>query len=135
MNNYFSDKELHLYDATTQEKIYMYYLRDELLNKVREALGPITCTSGHRNEKHNKEVGGATNSHHLCKDGYAACDLNPHKCSLEELWNYIKDNCSYAELILEYDQGIVHVSTNINPMLNVKRTSKRKIINNKRTYY
>jgi len=133
--DYFSDIELHLIDATTQEKIYMWYLKDKILNPVREALGKITCTSGHRNEKHNRDVGGAKNSHHLCKNGYAAADLRPSKVTIEELFEYVSVNFSYAELILEHDQGVVHVSMNIEPRLNIKRTSRRKLVDGEKVYY
>ena len=133
--NYFSDEELHLLDATTQEKVYMWYLRDKILNPVREAKGKITCSSGHRGIDHNREARGAENSHHLCKDGYAAADLIPDKCTLEVLFEYIRDNFSYAELILEYDQGVVHVSMNIDPEKNIKRTSKRKLVDGEKVYY
>ena len=133
--DYFSDEELHLLDATTQEKVYMWYLKDKILNPVREALGKMTCTSGHRNEKHNREVGGAKNSHHLCNNGYAAADLIPSNVALEELFKYIRDSYSYAELILEHDQGIIHVSMNIDPEKNTKRTSRRKLVDGKKVYY
>ena len=135
MKNYFDDKELHLLDATLQEKIYMWHLRDQILNPVREAKGKITCSSGHRNEKHNTEARGSKTSHHLCKDGYSAADLIPCECTLEILFEYIRDNFSYAELILEYDQGVVHVSSNIDPKKNAKRTSRRKLVDGEKVYY
>ena len=133
--NYFSNNELHLLDASLQEKVNMWYLRDEILNPVREQLGSISCTSGHRGKSHNTRVGGAETSHHLCQDGFAAVDLLPQKCSLEVLFEYIRDNFSYAELILEHDQGVVHVSCNIDPKKNAKRTSMRKVVNGKKVYY
>ena len=133
--DYFSDKELHLLDATTQEKVYMWYLKDKILNPVREAKGEMLCTSGHRNDEHNTRVGGVKTSHHKCKDGYAAADLKPKKCSLEELFEYVRDNYSYAELILEYDQSVIHVSMNIDPEKNIKRTSRRKLVDGKKVYY
>lgn len=133
--NWFSDHELHIEDATTQERIYMLYLRDEILNPLREKLGKITCTSGHRNKEHNKKEDGAKNSHHLCLNGYAAADLVPSECSLEKLFETIKNEFSYAELILEYDQHVVHVSANVDNKKNVKRTSKRKLVNGKKVYF
>jgi len=133
--DYFTDKELHLQDATTQEKIYMWYLKDKILNPVREAKGKMICSSGHREVEHNRDVGGAGDSHHLCKNGYAAVDLRPSKVTIEELFEYVRVNFSYAELILEYDQGVVHVSMNIEPKLNIKRTSRRKLVDGKKVYY
>ena len=133
--DYFSDEELHLQDATTQEKIYMWHLKDKILNPVREAKGRIICSSGHRGIEHNKKARGSINSHHLCKNGYAAVDLVPTKCTLENLFEYIRDNYSYAELILEYDQKVVHVSMNIEPKLNTKRTSRRKLVDGEKVYY
>jgi hypothetical protein len=133
--NYFSDKELHLLDATDSEKNNMIHLRDTILNPVREAKGEIVCTSGHRNEEHNKAVGGAKLSHHRCIGGFAAADVRPKKCTLDDLFYFIKNNFDYAELILEWDQGVVHVSKNIDPKRNIKRTSIRKIVNGEKVYY
>lgn len=133
-NSYFSDKELHIFDATDEEKANMIHLRDSILNPLRIALGKIICTSGHRNEKHNAVVGGAKLSHHLCKDGYAAVDIKAEKVGLENLFYFIKKTFDYAELILEWDQNVVHVSCNADAKKNTKRTSIRKIIDGKRTY-
>lgn len=135
MKNHFSDHELHLEDAEPQEKVCMWHLRDKILNPVREELGKITCSSGHRNKEHNIKVGGSETSHHLCTRGYAAADLVPSECSLEKLFEHIKVKYKYAELILEYDQNVVHVSMNINPKYNVNETWKRKLVNGKKKYY
>ena len=133
--NYFNDEELNLTDADQEQKQNMYFLRGTILNSVREKLGVIVCTSGHRSITHNSNVNGSETSHHLCNNGYAAVDLIPKKCSLETLFNEIKENHLYAELILEHDQGVVHVSKNINPKLNKQRTSQRKLVDGKKVYF
>ena len=135
MKNYFTDEELHLLDATEEEKSNMYTLRDRILNPARVANGVIVCTSGHRNKEHNAKVRGSANSRHMCRSGYAAADLSPKECTLEELFYYIKNNFSYAELILEWDQNIVHVALNVDEKKNIKRTSIRKSINGNLVYY
>jgi hypothetical protein len=134
MRNHFSNKELRIDNAPESVVLNMTVLREVILNPVRWIMGELITTSGYRDEDHNKEVGGADNSHHLCERGFAAVDLMPKSCTLRELFNFIKDNFLYAELILELDQGCVHVSRNINPELNNKRTSIRTKIDGKYKY-
>ena len=135
MDNFFSDNELHLQDATEQEKLNMCFLRENILNPLRKEKGEIVCTSGHRNKTHNQLVGGDPHSHHLCISGYAAVDFKPKRCTLEDAFQYLKENFDYAELILEYDQGVTHVSINrLDKSKNIKRTSRRKLVKGKKTY-
>ena len=76
-----------------------------VIQPARDALQrPIFINSGYRCPKLNTEVGGVNSSHH--KRGWA-CDacLTP----LEEniiLYNWIKDNCSYDQLIGEEGDGV-----------------------------
>ena len=65
------------------------------LNTIREMYGhPIIISSGYRCEELNKAVGGVKDSKH--KTGLAF-DLKFY----EELFEFLKDNCSFYKLILE----------------------------------
>ena len=65
------------------------------LNTIREMYGhPIIISSGYRCEELNKAVGGVKDSKH--KTGLAV-DLKFD----EELFEFLKDNCSFDKLILE----------------------------------
>jgi hypothetical protein len=82
------------------------FLVDNVLDPLRELLGqPITVNSGFRSPEVNARVGGATNSQHLF--GQAAdivCSDN------QKLFDLIKDNLPYDQLINEYDLKWIHVS-------------------------
>lgn len=80
-------------------------LVENVLDPLRERYGkPIVVNSGYRCPKHNKEVGGATNSQHM--EGEAA-DIRPTtNCP-----NYTNDLKRLRQLIIEsrnFDQLIVY---------------------------
>lgn len=81
-----------------------------VLQPLREAFGcPIIITSGFRCAELNKCVGGAANSQHLY--GQAADLVVPAK-NLKEIFNYIKVNLPYDQLLYEYSKTDrwIHVS-------------------------
>ena len=83
-----------------------------LLQPIRDGIGkPIHINSGYRCKRVNKAVGGKTTSQHI--DGKAA-DLQAIGFSNAELFNYIKDNHKFDQLIWEYgtkdEPAWVHVS-------------------------
>ena len=81
-----------------------------ILQPLRDALGcPIVITSGFRCAELNKRIGGAANSQHLY--GQAADLVVPTK-NLKEVFNYIKINLPYDQLLYEYNKTDrwIHVS-------------------------
>ena len=80
----------------------------EVLDPAREKLGsPIVVNSGYRCPKHNKEVGGATNSQHLL--GQAAdIRFQVSGFKIQDLAKAIVENGKYDQLILY--PTFVHVS-------------------------
>lgn len=87
------------------ELLNIIVLTHKVLQPIRHALGPIKITSGYRPEKLNKKVGGKHNSQHIIGE---AVDIFARKKSLRVLYNYIKNNLEYDQLILE--PTWVHVS-------------------------
>lgn len=84
-------------------------LVDNVLDPLRKAYGkPITVTSGYRCPALNKAVGGAKSSQHML--GEAADITVGSKEENEKLFDYIKDNLEFDQLINESDFSWVHVS-------------------------
>jgi uncharacterized protein YcbK (DUF882 family) len=89
-----------------EQKANLTLLVDNTLDPVRELIdAPITVDSGFRSPEVNAKVGGTKNSQHLT--GQAAdivCFDN------EKLFNLIKDNLPFDQLINEYNFKWIHVS-------------------------
>lgn len=85
-------------------------LIEAVLDPLREWYGkPIRVNSGYRCEALNKVVGSkAKNSQHLY--GEAADITVDSKTENEKLFNYIKDNLPFDQLINESNFSWVHVS-------------------------
>lgn len=83
-----------------------------VLQPLRDKLGkPIHVTSGYRCKRLNKAIGGAVNSQHT--EGKAV-DLQGIGITNKELFDYIKDNLEYDQILWEYgtkeEPAWVHVS-------------------------
>ena len=87
----------------------LQYLVSALLDPLREAYGkPIVVSSGFRSEKVNKAAGGVRNSQH--RRGEAA-DLQVGSIEAnKQLFELIKNNFKFDQLIDEYGMQWVHVS-------------------------
>lgn len=84
-------------------------LIEAVLDPLREWYGkPIIVNSGYRCEALNKAIGGAKSSQHML--GEAADITVGSKEENEKLFNYIKDNLEFDQLINESDFSWVHVS-------------------------
>jgi hypothetical protein len=76
---------------------------------LREWYGkPIIVNSGYRCEALNKAIGGAKSSQHML--GEAADITVGSKEENEKLFDYIKDNLEFDQLINESNFSWVHVS-------------------------
>ena len=88
-------------------------LCENVLQPLRDALGPVRVNSGFRNGIVNEAVGGSRKSDHC--HGFAA-DIEIEGMSNYALACYIADNFEFTQLILEFytpgipDSGWVHVS-------------------------
>lgn len=84
-------------------------LVDNVLDKLRQWYGkPITVNSGYRCRILNEAVGGSKTSQHML--GEAADITAGSKLENEKLFNYIRDNLEYDQLINESDFTWIHVS-------------------------
>lgn len=85
-------------------------LCENVLQPLRNHLGcAIIVTSGYRCSELNKKIGGKPNSQHL--KGQAADFVVPQK-KLKEVFDYIKNNLPYDQLLYEYNKTDkwIHVS-------------------------
>lgn len=89
-------------------------LCENVLQPLRDALGPIHISSGFRSVKLNTAIGGSSSSQHCALNG-AASDIDMGKRNAE-VFNYIKDNLEWDQLIWEFgtdeNPSWVHVSYN-----------------------
>ena len=84
-----------------------------VLQPIREEFGvPIRISSGFRSPRLNVAIGGSTSSQHCALRG-AAADIQMDEMN-EEIFNYIKDELIFDQLIWEFGDGQnpdwVHVS-------------------------
>ena len=80
----------------------MKLLAEKILQPVRDYMGiPIRINSGYRSAQVNKAVGGSRTSQH--SKGEAA-DLNAGNRTLnKKMYEFIRDNLDYDQLINEYN--------------------------------
>ena len=111
------------FSSTAIERRIKYKANNEVINNLKELCNylleplreklnkPIIVTSGYRCFELNKIVGGVSNSQHL--EGKAA-DIIVKDLSTEDLFNFIKKNFKFDQLIIEHIKGKnwVHVSWN-----------------------
>lgn len=84
-------------------------LAENVLDPARESIGvPIYVNSGYRSPQLNRLVGGTPNSQHT--KGEAADITTGTKEGNKALFEYIRDNLPYDQLINEKDYSWVHVS-------------------------
>lgn len=95
----------------------MKHVAEQLFEPLREWYGkPIRINSFYRSPKLNKLVKGSPTSQHVKGE---AIDISAgSKSENEKLFNYIKDNLVFDQVINEYDFTWVHIS--------LKKTGNRK---------
>ena len=97
--------------ATEQANIRK--LVDNVLDPLREIYGkPIKINSGYRSPMVNARVNGAKNSDHV--KGMAADITGGSKEENKKLFDLIRENFSFRQLINEHNFSWVHVSYNEN---------------------
>ena len=101
-------------DVSFNELNAAFDLAHHILQPTRDRVGRIKINSWKRNPYLNKVIGGAKASQHLT--GQAA-DIVPLDTNIITVFNYIKDNLEYDQLILEYSSRTgkvswIHVSYN-----------------------
>jgi len=82
-----------------------------LIQPMRDALGPIRISSGYRNPNVNRAIGGSSKSQH-CKG--EALDLqfwSDGKISNKEIYDWVlSSNVEFDQMINEFDFAWIHIS-------------------------
>ena len=91
--------------------INLQRLVTNLIQPIRDELGPIRVTSGYRSPKLNRSIGGSTKSQH-CKG--EACDLQFWKDGQminKEIYSWVlKSDIEFDQMINEFDFAWIHIS-------------------------
>lgn len=94
---------------TSEASAQLSNLVTHVLDPLREMYGkPITVNSGYRCPKLNATVGGAKNSQHM--KGEAADITAGNKTENKKLFELIRDNLPFDQLLNESNYSWVHVS-------------------------
>ena len=94
---------------TEEHKERLKTLCVEVLQPLRDLYGkPIIITSGYRSAKVNEAVGGARNSQHSMGEAADITGGNRHINKI--LYELIRDNLEFDQLIDEFNYRWIHVS-------------------------
>jgi zinc D-Ala-D-Ala carboxypeptidase len=103
---------LNIKNAPNKEHLKnMQVLVRDLIQPMRDALGPIRISSGYRSPALNRAIGGSSKSQH-CKG--QALDLqfwkNGEMCNKEIYDWVIKEGIEFDQMINEFDYAWIHIS-------------------------
>ena len=84
-------------------------LAENVFEPLRAYMGkPIRCNSGYRSPEYNKKIRGVKGSQHTTAE---AIDLDMgNKEDNKAMFEYIKNNLNFDQLINEFDYSWIHVS-------------------------
>ena len=105
-------KRLGIQNAPNKEHLKnMQVLVRDLIQPIRDALGPIRISSGYRNPELNRAIGGSSKSQH-CKG--EALDLqywSKGEVCNKEIYDWvIKSGIEFDQMINEFDYSWIHIS-------------------------
>ena len=115
-------KRLGINNAPDKEHLKnMQVLIRDLIQPMRDALGPIRISSGYRNPQLNRAIGGSTKSQH-CKG--QALDLQfwekGEMCN-KKIYDWVlKSGIEFDQMINEFDYAWIHIS--------LKSSNNRKMV-------
>jgi hypothetical protein len=107
-------------------------LCERVLEPIRIKFGPISLSSGYRSKVLNHYIGGSLKSQH-CEG--RACDIDMDgmgDVTNKEIFEYIKNELEFDQLINEFNYSWVHVSYNLGK--NRKQVLDALKVNNKTVY-
>ena len=82
-----------------------------LLQPVRNHLGPIRISSGYRNKELNRAIGGSTKSQHCKGEALDIQFWKEGKMCNKEVYDWIIDNAvEFDQMINEFDFSWIHIS-------------------------
>ena len=83
----------------------------ELIQPMRDALGPIRISSGYRSPQLNRAIGGSTKSQHCKAEALDLQFWKDGKMCNEEIYNWVlKSGLEFDQMINEFDFSWIHIS-------------------------
>ena len=121
-----------LNEPTPEHLQNLIILCEKVLEPIRIKFGPINISSGYRSKTLNHYIGGSLNSQH-CEAKAADIDMDGMgSVSNKEIFEYIKNELEFDQLINEFNYGWVHVSYNLGK--NRRQILDALKVNNKTVY-
>jgi hypothetical protein len=106
-----SAKRNDISNMPTKEHIANFMLlAEKIFEPIREHFGvPIRISSGYRSKELNAKIGGSATSQH-CSGEAIDIDQDGTTITNKQVFDYIKDNLEFDQLINEFNYSWVHVS-------------------------
>jgi hypothetical protein len=119
-------------EPTPEHLKNLIVLCEKVLEPIRIKFGPINISSGYRSKTLNHYIGGSLNSQH-CEAKAADIDMDGMGGPTnKEIFDYIKNELEFDQLINEFNYSWVHVSYNLGK--NRKQVLDALKVNNKTVY-
>lgn len=128
-----SAKRHGVYNEPTAEHLSnIKILCERVLEPLRSRFGSINISSGYRSKVLNHYIGGSLRSEH-CEGKAVDIDMDGMgSVSNKEIFEYIKNNLEFNQLINEFNYSWVHVSYNLGKNKNQVLDALK--VNNKTVY-
>lgn len=99
-------------EPTAEHLANIKILCERILEPIRMKFGPINISSGYRSKVLNHYIGGSLKSQH-CEGKAADIDMDGMgSVTNKQIFDYIKNELEFDQLINEFNYGWVHVSYN-----------------------
>ena len=119
-------------EPTPEHLQNLIILCEKVLEPIRMKFGPINISSGYRSKTLNHYIGGSLNSQH-CEAKAADIDMDGMGGPTnKEIFEYIKNELEFDQLINEFNYSWIHVSYNQGK--NRKQILDALKVNNKTVY-
>jgi hypothetical protein len=92
----------------------MQYLVDNLLQPLRDAVGPIRISSGYRNPSLNRAIGGSRSSQHCKGQALDVQFWSEGKMHNKIIYDWIlRSGLEFDQMINEFDFAWIHISLKV----------------------
>jgi len=105
-------RRLNISNAPNKEHLRsLQILIRDLIQPMRDALGPIRISSGYRNPTLNRAIGGSRKSQHCKGEALDIQFWKDGKMCNEEVYKWvIKEGIEFDQMINEFDFAWIHIS-------------------------
>jgi hypothetical protein len=105
-------KRLGISNEMSEEHLEnMQRLIDNLIQPMRDALGPIRISSGYRSKELNRAIGGSNNSQHSKAEALDLQFWKEGKMNNKVIYDWVIDSgIEFDQMINEFDFSWIHIS-------------------------